>query len=98
MDGINDREWIAGTNIWRAGFHISALGAISRLSGLVDILDAHWIPDKMVLMLTLENLDRTNTLFGPGGLLGSRVDKYQLTDQPLIVDVHEGQSYMGMRR
>jgi hypothetical protein len=93
-----DRQWIVGTDLWRAGFHISALSAISRLSGLVEILDAHWIPEKMVLMFTLKSLDQTGTLFGPGGLLGSRVEKFQITDQPLIVDLQKENPYMNMRR
>lgn len=91
-------QWIEGSNIWKSGFHISAFPSISRLSGLVEVLDVHWIEDKMILMLTLRNLDRTGTLFGQGGLLGSRVGKYQISDQPLIVDIYNRQPYMGMRR
>lgn len=95
---ITDQGWIEGTNIWKSGFHISAFSALTRLSGLVEVLDAHWIEEKMVLMLTLRNLDRTGTLFGQGGLLGSRVESYKLSDQPLIVDVQRDNPYMNMRR
>ena len=91
-------HWIVGPNIWKSGFHITALSALPRLSGLVEVLDANWIEDKMVLMLTLRNLDRTGTLFGQGGLLGSRVEGYALSDQPLIVDVQKDNPYMNMRR
>lgn len=95
---VEETKWIEGTNIWKSGFHVSAFPAISRMSGLVEVLDVHWIDDKRILMFTLRNLDRTGTLFGPDGLLGSKVEKYQLSEQPLVVELQHYNPYMGMRR
>jgi hypothetical protein len=97
VEDTNNR-WIEGSNIWKSGFHLNAFQSISRLSGLVEVLDVHWVEDKMVLMFTLRNLDRTGSLFGPGGLLGSRVEKYQISEQSLIMDIHKSSPFMGIRR
>ena len=75
---------------WRVGFHLDSLSLINLLSGLVEVRETFWIPKEKVLVLIVENLDRTGTLFRRGSLVATPVFKYREPQQGIVADATSG--------
>lgn len=75
--------------MWQAGFTLPALPMITRMSGLVDILDIHWEPKNNVLIFTV--ISKSRELFKPDltqdALRGNPVIAVTLKRSPLLVDL-----------
>lgn len=80
------RRIVGEKDLWMVGFHIHSLDAINWVSGLVDVLDVFWVPEKEAVILVVRNLDKTGLLFNGGELHGSPIDTFQPVDQGLMVD------------
>lgn len=90
MTVVMDREeafrrgWIIGPNMWRAGFVLDSLELISRMSGLVDVLECVWEDNDNALVFIVKNT--SGEMFkGEGGLCGVPVNGYRLPTQGLLV-------------
>ncbi len=79
-------DWVSKENLWRVGFCGDSLELMTWLSGLVTIHETVWNQDEHVLIFIVTNTDRTGTLFRSGGLAASKIYKYRLPIQPLLVD------------
>lgn len=84
---------VIGPNLWRVGFHIHAIAAISWLSGLVEIHETVWLPDQEALVFVVTNLDKTSSLFRNGELQGCPINGYQPAKQDLAVEWPNGHQF-----
>lgn len=84
---------VCGDNLWRVGFHVSALCAISLLSGIADVLDIMWLEREEVLVLVVRSKDRTGMLFHHGRLHGCVIDQFLPARQGLMVEWARGRVF-----
>ena len=82
-----------GPDLWRVGFHIHAIAAITWISGLVDIHETEWLPDQEAIVFVVTNRDKTGTLFHNGELQGCPVNGYQPSKQDLLVEWPNGHRF-----
>jgi hypothetical protein len=87
------QEAVIGDGLWRVGFHVHAIAAITRLSGLVDIQETLWLGDQEALVFLVKSKDKSGSLFRDGGLQGCPVNGYYPTKQGLVVDWPGGQKF-----
>jgi hypothetical protein len=79
--------------LWRLGFQIQTIAAINLLSGLADIHEIEWLPDREIFVLVVTNRDKTDTLFREGMLGGCPINEYQPTKQGLVVEWPKGRNF-----
>lgn len=84
---------VIGADLWRVGFHIHAIAAISWLSGLVDIHETVWLPEQEAIIFVVTNRDNTGTLFRSGELQGCPINGYQPAKQDLAVEWPNGHQF-----
>lgn len=84
---------VIGGNLWRVGFHVNAIAAISWLSGLVDVHEAVWLPEQEALVFVVTNRDNTGTLFRTGELHACPINGYQPARQPIVVEWPNGSRF-----
>ena len=72
-------------NVWQAGFTLRALSMITRMSGLVDILDIYWNAEDQVVIFTVRR--KSEKLFQQDSLRGNYVPKATLASSPILIDL-----------
>ena len=85
LDEHQDKTWVTDAKLWRVGFHITSLNAISWLSGITQVLDIHWLEHQDALVFVVKNCDRSDILFKKGYLKAAMVENYKPTNQSILV-------------
>ncbi len=81
---------VVSGNLWRVGFHIHSIAAISWLSGLVDVHETLWLPDQEAIVFMVTNRDNAGVLFRSGDLQACPINGYQPTKQSIMVEWPDG--------
>jgi len=81
---------LMGGDLWRVGFHVNAIRAVSLLSGYVEVHDTVWLPKEEALVFVVTNRDTSGTLFRRGVLHGNPIGGFRPSKQPLMVEWPRG--------
>ena len=91
---MTQQGWILDTDLWRSGFELGSIElisgkeeVISRMSGLVEVLECVYEAKDDAVVFVVRNKDATKTLFhSDGGLCGVAINGYKPPTQGLVVN------------
>jgi hypothetical protein len=78
--------WVSGRELWGVAIYMDSLELMTRLSGLVDVLEAVYDEEKGLMHLIV--VRKSPFLFeSEEGMQGNRLESFKPAVQPLFIDL-----------